>query len=235
MVVITEDAEMIKRQPMSEIVADKIMTWIIAGTLKAGEKLSSESIAKQLGVSRMPVREALKHLEKIGLVVSRPYVGTYINTLQLADILEIYALRENLETFIVKYIMQNISKTDIAELKEMQLQIDLAAQRIPSDTMQLYKMNESFHMRLYQCSNMPRLCGIIRELWSNLAFVRLFFVNSETYGEKIRTEHAQYITALEQGDEKTFEKLILLNLSQHRDEMPKIVEQYNFLCERTSK
>lgn len=225
------DTETIKRQPLSDAVVDKIINWIITGALKSGEKVSSESIAKQLGVSRTPVREALKSLEKIGLIVSTPYVGTYVNALQIEDILEIYALRENLETFIVQYIIDHIQEEDIENLQRLQDKIDFAADFSPSDTLKLYKMNEDFHMQLYRTSKMPRLCGIIQELWSNLAYVRLFFVNSPDYGQKIKLEHMQYIAALKARDAKMLEKLILLNLTQHSSEMPAIVEKYNNMCE----
>lgn len=225
------DNEMIKRQPLSDAVVDKIIKWIITGALKPGEKISSESIAKQLGVSRTPVREALKSLEKIGLIVSTPYVGTYVNAMQIEDILEIYALRENLETFIVQYIMAHIQEEDIAALERLQEQIDLVADFSPCDTLKLYKMNEDFHMQLYRTAKMPQLCGIIQELWAKLAYVRLFFVNRPEYGQKIKIEHTQYIAALKARDAKMLEKLILLNLTQHSGEMPAIVEKYNNMYE----
>lgn len=232
MVVSVIHTEMIKRQSLSDAVVDKIINWIITGELKSGEKVSSESIAKQLGVSRTPVREALKSLEKIGLIVSTPYVGTYVNALQIDEILEIYALRENLETFIIRYIIDCICPQDIKELENMQQAINQIAEQTPGDTVKLYKMNEEFHMRLYQISNMPRLCGIIQELWSNLAFVRLFFVNREQYGKEIKIEHTAYIEALKARDAACLEKLIMTNLSQHQAEMPGIVEKYNQMCSK---
>lgn len=225
--------EMIKRQSLSDAVGDKIINWIITGELKSGEKVSSESIAKQLGVSRTPVREALKSLEKIGLIVSTPYVGTYVNALQLEDILEIYALRENLETFIIQYVIEHICPEDIEELEKMQQAINQIAEQTPGETIKLYKMNEEFHMRLYRISKMPRLCGIIQELWSNLAFVRLFFVNREQYGKEIKIEHTAYIEALKSRDAVRLEQLIMANLSQHQAEMPGIVEKYNRMCNTT--
>ena len=91
------DSIIVQRDPLPIQVLNKLMDWIMDGKLTMGEKLNTEELARQLGVSRMPIREALKSLEKMGLAESVPYVGMRLVSLTQEDILEIYQMRQLLE------------------------------------------------------------------------------------------------------------------------------------------
>ena len=71
----------IQYQSLSELVTENLMDFIMDDKIHMGEKLNTEELSQQLGVSRMPVRDAIKSLEKIGLVVSTPYVGAHVVSL----------------------------------------------------------------------------------------------------------------------------------------------------------
>ena len=88
------DSIIVQRDPLPIQVLNKLMDWIMDGKLTMGEKLNTEELARQLGVSRMPIREALKSLEKMGLAESVPYVGMRLVSLTQEDILEIYQMRQ---------------------------------------------------------------------------------------------------------------------------------------------
>ena len=77
-----DDSMMLQRDTLPMQVLNKLMDWIMDGKLKMGEKLNTEELARQLGVSRMPIREALKSLEKMGLAESIPYVGVKLVSLE---------------------------------------------------------------------------------------------------------------------------------------------------------
>ena len=91
------DSIIVQRDPLPIQVLNKLMDWIMDGKLTMGEKLNTEELARQLGVSRMPIREALKSLEKMGLAESVPYVGMRLVSLTQEDILEIYQMRQLLK------------------------------------------------------------------------------------------------------------------------------------------
>ena len=92
-----DDSMMLQRDTLPMQVLNKLMDWIMDGKLKMGEKLNTEELARQLGVSRMPIREALKSLEKMGLAESIPYVGVKLVSLEQEDVLQIYLMRQLLE------------------------------------------------------------------------------------------------------------------------------------------
>ena len=81
-----DDSMMLQRDTLPMQVLNKLMDWIMDGKLKMGEKLNTEELARQLGVSRMPIREALKSLEKMGLAESIPYVGVKLVSLEQEEI-----------------------------------------------------------------------------------------------------------------------------------------------------
>lgn len=216
----------IKHKPLSEVVADQLMDWIMDGTLQAGEKINSEAISRRLGVSRTPVREALKFLEQTGLVTSTPYVGTSVNKLLIEDINEIYVLRELLETFVIRKVVAFVTSTDIRKLEEIQEKIEAEVNAIPRDIKTIFKLNQEFHMKLYGISGMQRLCEMIDSLWSNLSFFRLLHANNPTYGDKAKKEHRDYIDALKRGDSKKLERMIVANLLNHAEQMPALVSGY---------
>ena len=109
-----DDSMMLQRDTLPMQVLNKLMDWIMDGKLKMGEKLNTEELARQLGVSRMPIREALKSLEKMGLAESIPYVGVKLVSLEQEDVLQI--LRKNRYTNWKRYI-RNIFQL----LKQMRL------------------------------------------------------------------------------------------------------------------
>ena len=114
------DSVMLQRDTLPIQVLNKLMDWIMDGTLKMGKSWNTEELARQLGVSRMPMREALKSLEKMGLAESVPYVGMRLVSLQQEDILQIYLMRQLLEPLAAGEACRKITKAQIDELENIQ-------------------------------------------------------------------------------------------------------------------
>ena len=103
------NTDTLQHSKLPDLVLDKLMEWIMSGKLSMGDKLSTEELATQLGVSRMPIREALSNLEKKGLAESIPYAGTRLVTLTKADVRQIYIARTALEPLAAKYACEKIT------------------------------------------------------------------------------------------------------------------------------
>ena len=114
-----DDSMMLQRDTLPMQVLNKLMDWIMDGKLKMGEKLNTEELARQLGVSRMPIREALKSLEKMGLAESIPYVGVKLVSLEQEDVLQIYLMRQLLEPLAAGEACKKITEEQIHELEEI--------------------------------------------------------------------------------------------------------------------
>lgn len=217
----------VKVKPLSEQVADQITDWIVNGQLKPGEKINSETLARSFGVSRTPVREALKSLELSSLVISKPYVGYSVTQLSKKDLEEIYVLRKILESQAIKESARHITQTDIDSLEAIQAEIEKILKIEPCDNKLIFKLNYEFHKKIFSISQMPRLCEMINSLWSNLSFFRLLLANNPKYGILAIIEHREYINALKERDISKLEKMTIKNLNSHEQEMPGILEKYN--------
>ena len=114
-----ESADMLQRDTLPMRVLNVLMDWIMDGKLKMGDKLNTEDLARQLGVSRMPIREALNSLVRMGLAESIPYVGMRLVTLNQDDILQIYMMRHMLEPMVAEEACHKVTEDDIRHLERI--------------------------------------------------------------------------------------------------------------------
>ena len=213
----------LNHQPLSEIVYDKILDFIVSGSLKVDDRINIDELSRVFKISKTPLREAVKSLEKTGLVASTPYAGSYVKKLSVEEIQELYEIRILLESYAVKKIVKNVSDEDIRNLEEIQLSIE---SKLDLQDIKLHKLNRKFHDYFYRISHMPRLCEMISLLWDNLSFFRLLLAQNEDYSKTMVDEHHEYIETLKNRDEKKLISLINLNLKNHAKKIPELVQNY---------
>ena len=219
----TDDELSLKHQPLSEIVYDKILDLIISGTLKVNDRIVIDELARVFKISKTPLREAVKSLEKTGLVGSTPYAGSYVKKLSVEEIEELYEIRILLESYAVKKIIQNVTDEDIVKLEKIQESIEA---QLDIHDIKMHKLNRKFHDCLYSISRMPRLCEMISLLWDNLSFFRLLLARNEDYSKTMVDEHHEYIETIRKRDDKKLLELIELNLKNHAKKIPELVSNY---------
>lgn len=189
-----------------------LMDWIMDGTLKMGEKLNTEEISRKLGVSRMPIREALGSLEKMGLAESIPYVGTRLVTLTQEDIVQIYMMRKSMEPLVAKNACEKISPEDIEVLEMIHKEYVSVVTAEELNAKSVYLLNRRFHFTIYSISEMDRICGVIESLWDTLSFFKLIYgrdIIKTNDGAKNRIEeHQSYIDALKAGDSEVLAEML---------------------------
>ena len=194
----------LQRDTLTTQVLSKLMDWIMDGTLKMGDKLNSEELARQLGVSRMPIREALNGLEKMGLAESIPYVGMRLISLTHDDILQIYLMRQALEPLLAEKACENVTEADLEELEQIHAEYQLIVKEAQPDAKKIYLQNRKFHFRIYAISRMNRMYAVIESLWDTLSFFKLLYGRDILKGaertEKTIEEHHGYIDALKNRD-----------------------------------
>lgn len=153
------DSIIVQRDPLPIQVLNKLMDWIMDGKLTMGEKLNTEELARQLGVSRMPIREALKSLEKMGLAESVPYVGMRLVSLTQEDILEIYQMRQLLEPLAAGKACEKITEAKVHELEKIHEEYIRIVSEPELNAKKLYLQNREFHFAIYSISGMESLFG----------------------------------------------------------------------------
>lgn len=225
-----DDSMMLQRDTLPMQVLNKLMDWIMDGKLKMGEKLNTEELARQLGVSRMPIREALKSLEKMGLAESIPYVGVKLVSLEQEDVLQIYLMRQLLEPLAAGEACKKITEEQIHELEEIHKEYIPIVEADEIDAKKLYLQNRKFHFAIYSISEMDRVCAMIESLWDTLSFFKLIYgrdVIKNTNGAKnMIAEHQGYIDALKDRDAERLKKSLYDTLGVRIDGISKEKDYY---------
>ena len=225
-----DDSMMLQRDTLPMQVLNKLMDWIMDGKLKMGEKLNTEELARQLGVSRMPIREAWKSLEKMGLAESIPYVGVKLVSLEQEDVLQIYLMRQLLEPLAAGEACKKITEEQIHELEEIHKEYIPIVEADEIDAKKLYLQNRKFHFAIYSISEMDRVCAMIESLWDTLSFFKLIYgrdVIKNTNGAKnMIAEHQGYIDALKDRDAERLKKSLYDTLGVRIDGISKETDYY---------
>lgn len=225
------EATMLQRDTLPMQILSKLMDWIMDGKLKMGEKLNTEELARQLGVSRMPIREALSGLEKMGLAESVPYVGMKLVSLTQEDVLQIYQMRQALEPLVAEKSCANITQEDLEGLEGIHAEYIRIVKEPVLDAKKLYLQNRKFHFAIYSISGMDRVCSVIESLWDTLSFFKLMYgrdvVKNSGGVDKIIAEHQSYIDALKAQDSESLRQKLYDNLEKRIEGISTESDYYN--------
>lgn len=218
------NSDVIPHNKLPDLVLGKLMDWIMDGKLHMGEKLNTEELANQLGVSRMPIREALSSLEKMGLAESVPYVGTRLIKLTKDDVKQIYIARQALEPVAASYACKYVTKEHIELLEKINCQYKVTVSQDQVSAKDVYKLNRYYHFTIYSISGLNRICSMIESLWDSVSFFKLIygqkFINSKEAREKMMKEHDSYLNALKEKDSGKIYQLLWKNLSSRTEDIP---------------
>jgi DNA-binding GntR family transcriptional regulator len=152
------------RTVFSSQVLAKLRDAILDGRLPVGRPLRERQIAQDLDLSRAPVREALRTLEKEGLVVTVPHRGTYVASYTARDIEEIYTLRASLEALAFSRATSRASAADLRSLEALIARMDRLA-RGPGKFQELIRTDLAFHRRICEIADHERLL----QTWEHLS------------------------------------------------------------------
>lgn len=148
-------------KPLRDIVFESLREAIMGGALKPGERLMETQLAEELGVSRTPVREAIRKLELEKFVVMIPRKGAYVAGVSLKDISEVFEIRSALEGLAANLAAERITDD---ELEQMERVLFYRSDDEAVDLEQLVKSDTDFHALVYQASRNERLIHILANL-----------------------------------------------------------------------
>jgi DNA-binding GntR family transcriptional regulator len=202
-------------KPLGNIVYESLKESILNGSLKPGEKLMESRIAEDLGVSRTPVREAIRKLEKEKYVKMIPRKGAYVEDLTMEDILEVLEIRIVLEGLASKLAARNISDEMKDRIRENMKNFDSASSEL--DRKELISLDEKFHHIIYQSSGNHKLNEIVRELQDQFQRFRLSYFSELSSYMKLANSHNKLYQAIIDGDEEAAEAYAKEHIEEIRD------------------
>lgn len=149
-------------RPLRDVVSDVLRQAIKDGVLKPGERLMEIRLAEELGVSRTPIREAVRKLEQEGFVVMVPRRGTYVADISLKDIAQVFEIRSALEELAAGLAAERITPDELESLERILVEIN---EYIANDDFdKIVDADVRFHDILYQASRNQRLVDILHNL-----------------------------------------------------------------------
>jgi DNA-binding GntR family transcriptional regulator len=199
---------------MALVVARRLHDRIVDGTLPPGAPIRQEAVAREFGVSRLPVREALRQLENEGLVVLRPHSGARVAVLDFEECLTIYKIRERLEPLAFSESIEHLGEERIAEVLR-------AAERIETltaDHAAWLAADRAFHLACYAGIPTPRLLQTIVSYWNTTQHYRRVLLSTFTERDfqLAHDEHRLIVDALVNGDVRRGEDILRIAMERSR-------------------
>lgn len=201
------------RRPLTaqEAVLGELRRAIMAGELRPGARVRQEEVAERLGVSRVPVREALKVLTAEGQVSYEAHRGYRVTELSLEELRELYLMRRLLETEALRWAVPEVDEELIGHLWALNEEMEGVCAK--GDFLRVMELDRRFHLALFEKSRLPRLINTIRVLWQNSEPYRGVFLNARDSRRRARREHRAILEACEANDVEA----VISALDLHRE------------------
>lgn len=179
-----------------EFTLGRLRSAILAGQIKGGTHLVQAAIARELGVSTTPVREALRQLASEGIVDLDPHRGAVVRSVDLAEMLEIFDLRVLLEPRCMEIAAEQISEKALTHAEDLQRQMEAE-----QDLGAWANLNREFHQSLCTSVDAPRLVSILQNLHAaDALYVSVGLRTGSHLLEQGNQDHRNLLAALRQGD-----------------------------------
>lgn len=221
-IVMTEkmDLRLTNREMLPASVSSILRKAILKGEFKPGERLIQAELAEKIGVSRMPVREALKTLEMEGLVTLVPHRGAIVNSITVEDVEEIYELRAVIESLVLKKSMPALDEKDLIELKK------LYDKMVDTTHLETYvELNREFHKTLYSKCESQRLKSFMKTISHGLAQDTPYIIPNQI--EKSDKEHEKILRSIINGDVEQAKKELSDHIKRTGKELVEFMKKNN--------
>lgn len=191
-------------KPLRDVVFENLRTAILEGNLKAGKRLMEVQLAEQLGVSRTPIREAIRKLELEGLVVMLPRKGAYVANMSFKDLIDVLEIRASLEGLAASLASERLRDEDIVELERVAKEFEKSVRETDIDT--VLKKDVEFHEKIFLMANNKKLYHLITSLWEQVHRFRVTYVSNYEASLSLVDEHNRILEAIKSGDSELAKK-----------------------------
>jgi DNA-binding GntR family transcriptional regulator len=221
----TDDgSETPRRLPMSERAYHELKHRILTNQFQGGEYVLEEELAKLLGMSRTPLREALVQLQNEGHIQIVPRRGARIVPLGIDDIREIYDLLQTLESHAAELVARRPDNREVAE--QLEEAVDGMRSALAHDDLDAWAVeNERFHRHLVTASNNRRLIQFCSTLLDQSHRVRVFTLRLRRPPVRSTENHAELVRAIRKGDAETARAIHVRHKDQWLAELTEIVDR----------
>lgn len=184
--------------PLRDVVFNTLRQAILKGELEPGERLMEIQLSERLGVSRTPIREAIRKLELEGLVLMIPRKGAEVAKISETSLREVLEVRRSLEELAAELACQRIGERELLDLEEAEEAFAEAI--INGEPMEIAESDEHYHDLIYQATGNSRLVQILNNLREQMYRYRLEYIKDEDKRQILVVEHEHILQALKNHD-----------------------------------
>lgn len=202
-------------RPLREIVYEELKAQILKGDIKPGTRMMEVELAEVLGVSRTPVREAIRKLEKEGLVKIEPRRGAYASELSVKDMVDILEVRQSMEGLAAYYCAQRINDEQKEQLRDYALAFNEAVEEGVYEEMISY--DTKFHHLIVECCDNDILVHMVEQLQELVLRFRYLYYSDFKRAEQMPAEHHEIFEAVASGDAERAREAAALHINRLKD------------------
>ena len=209
--------------PLRDVVFQTLRAAILKGELKPGERLMELQLAAKLGVSRTPIREAIRMLEQEGLAVTIPRKGAEVAKMTEKDMEDVLLIRCSLEDLAVRLSCDKISA---AELQELRIAMEDFEKKTKSDNVvEIAKADVTFHDILYKAADNPKLLLLLNNLREQMYRYRVEYLKDKNIYGRLIEEHRQMYDAIMSKDKEREADYVEKHLHNQAEAVKKLIRE----------
>lgn len=213
----------ISRFSIREEVYNTLLEWIMEGVLRPGEKILDKDLAERMGISRTPVREALRRLEDKKLVESAANRWTRISEISIAEPELIYPIIWSLEQLAVEQALPRLQQADLRAMEQANAELEQALR--VNDSVAASKADSRFHAIYIKASDNPFLLTIINDLKVRCRRIEVVYFGGSALAYDSVVEHRLISAALAEGDLESLRRTIRLNWQSSLNRIKAVLAQ----------
>lgn len=211
--------------PLRDVVFQTLRNAILKGELKPGERLMEMHLASQLGVSRTPIREAIRMLEQEGLAITIPRKGAQVAQMTEKDLEDVLEIRDALDELAVTKACGTITDGALDELEHTMIRFEEAVKN--GNVREIVEADEDFHDVIYRATDNPKLETIVNNLREQMYRYRYEYVKDNAVYEQLIEEHSMIMEGLRRKDQEYVKAIMHTHLNNQVEAVRDVIRRYN--------
>ncbi len=200
--------------PLRDVVFNTLRKAILKGDLKPGERLMEIALAEKLGVSRTPIREAIRKLELEGLVVMAPRKGAKVASITERDLNDVLEVRKGMEELAIRLACERITPEQLDELDKVEKKF---LNLIDSENLtELAEVDVEFHDIIYASTNNKRLIQLLNNLREQMYRYRIEYLKDSAVRRQLAKEHKSICEALRTQDKESALRYVYVHIDNQQ-------------------
>ena len=209
--------------PLRDVVFNTLREAILRGDLVAGERLMELQLAAKLGVSRTPIREAIRMLEQEGLAITIPRKGAIVAGMTEKDMQDVLEIREALEELSVQVACDKITDEEIEKLQKNMKNFEHSLKS--GDGKKMAQADVEFHDVIYQATDNPKLINMLNNLREQMYRYRVEYLKNPENHEQLLKEHEAIYKGIVEKDKQAVTNMIRRHISNQVDVVKHIIRE----------